>query len=232
MSDWIDKQRASEILGCNPRHVHRLAQHGKIPFRVFVNRRTKKRYRLFDGSWLSKSMSDSSQAPELSPDDGHHLAGLADGEGSFLLVTRQRVQRKNKSLTFIGNEASFKISLREDDADMIILIRKTLGFGKVIFRNGYGPSRPTVTFDVSRHADALKLVDILTKYPLRSKKRRDFEIWKEFVLERDKPNFDQSKLDALREKLLSVREYQPPSADLLAEAARLNAERPFALRKS
>lgn len=98
------------------------------------------------------------------------LAGLIDGEGSF------DVRRQHGS---DGWQTSLRLALRGDDADVIAYIRAASGLGTVTTRRWGG--RDIVTWNVYARADARRLAAILDEHPLRSKKRRDFELWRQAV---------------------------------------------------
>jgi hypothetical protein len=67
---------------------------------------------------------------------------------------------------------------------------------------------------VSKKADAMALVAILDRYPIRAKKADDYAIWREAVLEWDKAvsgtKFDWTRMNELREALKGVRVYVEP----------------------
>lgn len=116
--------------------------------------------------------------------DGFWVAGITDGEGCFLLVAKRRkgVQSHCSRVEF-----SLRISLRDDDAATIREIHRIMGVG-VLCRTrggrsagvGYeGRGRGMVTWFVNRAADLPFVVAFYRKYSLRSKKRRDFDVWAE-----------------------------------------------------
>lgn len=106
----------------------------------------------------------------VADDLGHWLAGLTDGEGCF----------------YIGqNLCSFTIKLRDDDAQLIEDVREQLGgIGRVSHtRNDGGTRRPQVRWDVNRKAELVWLTRLFDAFPLRSKKARDYAIWREAVID-------------------------------------------------
>ncbi|MBO0712803.1 MAG: LAGLIDADG family homing endonuclease, partial [Acetobacteraceae bacterium] len=110
------------------------------------------------------------------PDEafGHYLAGLIDGEGSFCIYVRD------------GNcQVSFRIFMRDDDLPILEEIRTRTGIGEIrrqSDRSSHGVvRRPQAVWVVLTRSDTAKLVRILEAYPLRAKKRRDFEIWRRAV---------------------------------------------------
>lgn len=116
---------------------------------------------------------------------GGWFAGLTDGEGSFSIT-----KRNNKSLC-ANYQCRFDIRLRDDDRAILEEIRDTLGIGNIYdVSAGTGPGgngRPLASFVVTAINDCAALVRFFDKYPLKSKKRRDYEIWQETVIELQRP---------------------------------------------
>jgi len=117
---------------------------------------------------------------DISPEFGHWFAGFVDGEGCFM-IRYSTLGRKR-----IG--CRFHIALRDDDSAILYEIKKTLGdIGSISrsnsrtgTRSGGHHDNPQVRFAVSSIADIYHiLIPLFEKYPLRSKKRRDFELWRE-----------------------------------------------------
>lgn len=81
---------------------------------------------------------------------GDYIAGFVDGEGCFALNFRRdlRSERKNQPDYFYWR-AEFAITLREDDKEILYLIKNTLGCGKVHDSN----SRGAVRYQVSKFDD-------------------------------------------------------------------------------
>lgn len=107
---------------------------------------------------------------------GHWLAGLFDGEGCFTITARGKARR--------SFAPSFTLCLREDDAEIVEEIARRTGFGRVyhvIHRRPGVRDRYRVEWKVYRKRDVLALAALLDRYPLRSKKARDFRLWREAV---------------------------------------------------
>ena len=64
---------------------------------------------------------------------------------------------------------------------------------------------PQIVFQISAVDECAKLVEIFEKHPLRSKKQRDFAIWKQAVAELQKP-VDQRNADLLEYYFLKIQE--------------------------
>lgn len=105
---------------------------------------------------------------------GFWLAGLADGEGCFSI----NVRRARGYRSFM---CAFEIRLRDDDRSLIELIHETLGFGRINEVGGYGRSRPSVGFRVETKAACIPLCEVFDAYPLRSKKAKDYVVWRAAV---------------------------------------------------
>lgn len=105
---------------------------------------------------------------------GDWLAGFIDGEGSLNIAPR--------------GQPRFSLKLRDDDTSLIQDIHIFLGVGTVHkskccppTSKYYSPNaNPQIRLDVIG-SDNKKLVSLLDEFPLRSKKSRDYVIWKKAV---------------------------------------------------
>lgn len=135
------------------------------------------------------------------------LAGFIDGEGCFKLnQSSTRPGRTNWACTF-------ELSLRADDSDILYVIAERTGLGQVGKLEGVKRGNPKRSWRVTSKAGCLGLVEILDRAPLRAKKRRDYEIWREAVLlwqgmVYGRGNNDWSRFFELREQLTETRRYQ------------------------
>lgn len=101
---------------------------------------------------------------------GHWLAGFIDGEGCFLIPQRG------------GRYAPcFSLQLRADDAAILHEIVARTAIGRVAPKS-HAPTCPMVGWHVASRADCRALCAILDVHPLRAKKRRDFELWRDAVI--------------------------------------------------
>ena len=100
------------------------------------------------------------------------LAGFIDGEGSFSIAP----DRRDDSF-----RCSFKLKLRADDRAVLEQVQSRLRIGSVSREKRRPPSRPCYAWRVSSQADCQALIALLDAAPLQSKKRRDYEIWREAV---------------------------------------------------
>jgi hypothetical protein len=108
---------------------------------------------------------------------GHWFAGFTDAEGCFTVS----VQR-NSLGEATSTSPEFSICLRKDDEGIIKKIIKVFDFSsKIQYARAYGSTRPTVRFRVRGARNCRKLADVFLHYSLRTKKKKDFEIWLEIV---------------------------------------------------
>lgn len=109
---------------------------------------------------------------------GHWFSGFTDGEGYFGI----HVSSKRKIVSF-----DFKIGLRDDDYHILEQVKNEFGFGSlgrqkpVLTHYALGPinAKPICYFRVRKKEECLQLINFFDKYKLRSKKKRDYEIWRE-----------------------------------------------------
>jgi len=102
-----------------------------------------------------------------SDQDGHWLAGLIDGEGSFILKAEPHVKFE------------FKLNLREDDWEGVERAQAILGVGSCYLHqnNGPGNTKPSYTLAVTSRQECWQVAAFFSRFPLRSKKRADYETW-------------------------------------------------------
>lgn len=111
------------------------------------------------------------EMPLLDADFANYMAGLIDGEGCFS-VHKKTV---NGCETY---DCQFTISLREDDAPILVEMQRRLnGIGSIAYRPERGNANPQVRYCISSKADCQVLQLVLSMFPMRAKKLRDFEIW-------------------------------------------------------
>jgi hypothetical protein len=138
------------------------------------------------------------------------LSGLIDGEAHFSI---ERIKGRNYSM-------HFALKLRDDDREVLEICRRMTGLGRLYdcpaSDTKYHKANPQCAWRVYTKADVRALVELLDRYPLRSKKYRDYEIWREAVLlhETFKPGTrwtgtaDYSKFAELKQKLQEGRRYE------------------------
>lgn len=120
------------------------------------------------------------------------LAGFIDGEGCFVL--RRTGPRIYPQLT---------IEVRIDDSEILYEIVNRTGCGAVTFRTR-PRGNPQARWMVSNLPEAVQMVGILDAHPLRAKKRRDYDLWREVVLAKnqaERGQEDRPYLLGLQERL-------------------------------
>ena len=106
--------------------------------------------------------------------DGGYVSGLVDGEGCFMVSLKHR-DRTNYN-------PKFGINLRRDDIGIILWLQSYFGCGRLQFITRKNGSKPAVAFTIANLYDIMRsVVPHFTKYPLRAKKRNDYETWLELV---------------------------------------------------
>lgn len=135
------------------------------------------------------------------------LAGLIDGEGHFAIKKHSR-----------GTHAPyFQLKMRADERGTIDQIKRQLRIGTVSIEDR--EPHPMVKWVVQDKEGCQRLVDLLDKYPLRAKKRIDYRIWRDAICEwTDRPRgnrwhggTDNSRMAALRTRIMAVRKYTEPA---------------------
>lgn len=117
---------------------------------------------------------------------GHWLAGLVDGEGCFYFATRRRRLDRYPGKLFRSIVFHFQISLRADDRAVLELARTVLfGLGRIksyetkrySLRGEPRQGSPQFCWSIENREDIPALIAFFRKFPLRSKKAKDFQIW-------------------------------------------------------
>ena len=103
---------------------------------------------------------------------GHWLAGFSDGEGCFTVTKRS---------DSAGVVVAFQIKLRDDDADILYECQRRLGGTVIRIKESNPKWGDQVVWRVRDMTSLQNLVNLFEAHPLRAKKRKDFEIWKQAV---------------------------------------------------
>ncbi len=104
---------------------------------------------------------------------GHWLAGFIAGEGCFRI-------HKEKGGSYYA--CHFTLKLRDDERPVLEEIVERTGIGHLKEdATRSGNSRPCLVWVVQSKAECAKLVAYLDHFPLRARKRRDYEVWRDAV---------------------------------------------------
>ncbi len=117
----------------------------------------------------------------ISDEFGYYFVGLFDGEGSIVAWHRIRTRGKPYAEFRLG----LQIMLRDDDADVLHYVHEHLGGGLLAGHHNTGPTNPTLVWkleDIKQLAE--QMVPLFDRYPLRSKKQREYQVWRPLVIER------------------------------------------------
>lgn len=119
-------------------------------------------------------------------------------------------QRKRSNLQPDSFKPVFRIRLRDDDKAILLFLQSNLAIGRIHLRIRESSSNPQVDWEVKSIGDCLFLVRLFDRFPLRAKKSRDFQIWREAVLEKATGlgHYSNARLEGLKAQLERTREYQ------------------------
>jgi len=102
---------------------------------------------------------------------GDYIAGFVDGEGCFSLTMRKDKEK------YFNWKALFAIELREDDKNILNLIKEYFNCGSISLS-----SRGMVRYQISNASDLLDIiVPFFSLHCLIGKKGSDFILWKEAI---------------------------------------------------
>ena len=155
---------------------------------------------------------------DISPEFGHWFAGFVDGEGHFRFYCIEKSNKRKLNLGLI-------IALRRDDLDVLQYVQRNLQVGKVYLKkvpkSWVRNAKPQAEYICTRTPDLKHIIiPLFEQYPLRSKKARDFEIWKRAVEIRlaipkggnqKTPKYLWHKLRQLEFELKAIRQYEHPT---------------------
>jgi hypothetical protein len=100
--------------------------------------------------------------------DGHALAGFIEAEGSFVIAPN------NGGRSWV---CAMTLNQRDDDADMLLDIVRVTGLGRLHAVPARRASRPQIVWSVCSKLECRELAQLLRRYPLRGRKRREFAVW-------------------------------------------------------
>jgi hypothetical protein len=142
---------------------------------------------------------DNSQVGLSGIDDpfGYWLSGLADGEGCF------RIARSGKRL-----HPRFGLLFRADDRALVEMVQQKFnGIGGIHEGKGYSGHNPMVQWEVFDKLGLQVIVEFFGRFPLRSKKAKDFVLWRDAVEAYAKKPSDQLVIRKVQRMLCIQRAY-------------------------
>jgi hypothetical protein len=168
----LSAEQVGTILGHTRHTVLRMGREGQFPFTVDQAGHNK-----FDGRDIFDFILKTYRAP-VQDNWGAWFSGLTDGEGYF------GIARANKGKSLLP---TFQIGLRIEEEPIIRDIYQHIGCGVVYispkaYTNKFGQvcARKAV-FQICSIPGALRVTDILDAYPLRTNKKEDYAVWREFI---------------------------------------------------
>jgi hypothetical protein len=147
------------------------------------------------------------QVNRLCDADGHFIAGFLEGEAHFGITEANGGQSYGCFMS---------LRLRDDDAALVDWLRDATGIGFTRPVPARRTSKPQVEWRVQTQADCRTLAELLGRFPVRGRRRREVRIWRDAV---DWWNSGVSNralpMRGLRERLADSRLYRPPSTEVL-----------------
>ena len=135
-------------------------------------------------------------------------SGFVDGEGHFSINIHDVVRQKYRP--------RFKLDLRLDDFSILQEMQSVLGGNLRIYKPTYNMlkarpgGKPQGRWNILDKKGMTFLVKHFRKYPLRTKKQRDQQIWAMAVEEYYSPSKSQEKMAEYKKALEIVKIYQSP----------------------
>lgn len=119
---------------------------------------------------------------EFTPDIAWWVTGLTDGEGCFFAYLTHRLRSESgRSHAHLDFDAGYQLALRGDDLQAVREVHRFFGCGKVRWKV-LRKDHPQAVLRIIKLDDLLNVViPHFEKYPLRTKKGRDFVLWKQTI---------------------------------------------------
>lgn len=154
-------------------------------------------------------------------DDSWHswFSGFVDGEGCFTVSNYGSWDQGQTVLPL------FIIVCRADDVDVLTAMKKVFG-GRIYYRKvgknqlKRAPgTKPSCSWTVNTKKGLRLLVKQFDKYPLRSKKKRDYKLWREAVIEYLKPPKirNKAKIYMLADQIKEIKGYNAEFSEPIEE---------------
>lgn len=135
---------------------------------------------------------------------GNWFAGFVDGEGCFFVW---------KDVNGLRWSPRFQLKLRDDDSAILYKLKFGLQVGSVSSASKASDrargvnARDAIQWNVAGRA-CLDIVFLLNRYPLRTKKQRDFELWSDAVRVYCEGGGYDPRLPVLKKLIEDVRQYR------------------------
>lgn len=108
-----------------------------------------------------------------------YIVGFTDGEGSFCVFVRKPAKPTWNTRV----ECHYYVKLREDDLNILKKIKSFFGCGIISYQKEYRLNqRDNYRYEISNLPDINRVViPFFKKHPLRSKRKKDFELFCKIV---------------------------------------------------
>jgi hypothetical protein len=109
------------------------------------------------------------------------FSGFFDGEGSIVVFTRTSSWDSRYSEFRLG----VRIQIRHDDTSTLEYLRENIGCGRLCRHKGRGNAQDSISWACEKIKDLREvIVPLFDAFPLRTKKRKEYILWKPLVLRR------------------------------------------------
>jgi hypothetical protein len=112
---------------------------------------------------------------------------------------------------------SFELTQRADEVDVLEDVQRVTGLGHLSPSRAQGNSHPQVDWRIASKLECRELVGLLRRFPLRGRKRSEFELWASAVERwsqtshhRAAPPSFHDQMATAAQDLRSLRRYRPP----------------------
>jgi LAGLIDADG DNA endonuclease family protein len=153
-------------------------------------------------------------AMDLDDSFGHWFAGLVDGKAIFAIARVSSLSAPHR----VRPTYRVEIMLPADDQPILAAIRDRLGCGSLVLVKRTGRRRldsDQLKLTIHRIEDCVRLIEVLRRYPLRTNKRLQFDVWARAVKEATKGEARSDRvIGAARAELARLRRTGPGSDDV------------------
>lgn len=113
----------------------------------------------------------------VSDEFGYWFSGFFDGEGCLSVFSRPRTDR------YFERRLGVQIMLRDDDGHVVDYIKDKIGIGLAYRSPGRFTTNPKATYRCEAIKDLAEVfIPLFDKYPLHTKKGREYAIWRKLVI--------------------------------------------------